>query len=292
MLPHPWIVLAEIINFLVLVALLQRFLYKPIMQAMEQRECSIADRLQSAEVREAEAQDERAQYKQLQADWAAETKDRQQQMQQQVAAEHTDSVEQGRAELEAQRAQWYAALHEEQKACLVNVRDRARSQLIQSIRAALNALADTTLEKQMVETFLLQLPSLGTSERDSLLAAVTHQPSQPHWVIRTTFPLEEALQNRLVKGIQSHLPAQVPSESFTFETDSDYSCGIALQTKGYKLAWNIEHYLNSLESQLTYALDQVPVLETNARRDARRKGGRASGQANGRDNIQHAVQHS
>jgi len=275
MLPQPWLVLAEIINFLVLVALLQRFLYKPIMQAMEQRECSIADRLQSAQVREAEAQEARAQYEQLQADWAAKTQDRQHQMQQQVAAERTDSIEQGRAELEAQRAQWHEALHQEQKACLVNLRDRARSQLIQSIRVALNTLADTTLEEQMVETFLHQLPSLSTSERDSLIAAVTQQQDiqqqdtqqqdtqqqdQPHWVILTTFPLEEALQSRLVKGIQSNLPAQVPFKSFTFKTRSDYPCGIELQIKGYKLAWNIEHYLNSLESQLTYALDQVPGL--------------------------------
>ena len=80
----------------------------------------------------------------------------------------------------------------------------------------------------MVETFLLQLPSLSTSERDSLLAAIAHPPNQPHWVIRTTFPLEETLQSRLVQGIQSNLPAQVPSESFTFETCSDYSCGIAI----------------------------------------------------------------
>ena len=231
MLPQPWLVLAEIINFLVLVALLQRFLYKPIMQAMEQRECSIADRLQSAQVREAEAQEARAQYEQLQADWAAKTKDRQHQMQQQVAAERTDSIEQVRAELEAQRAQWYEALHQEQKACLVNLRDRARSQLIQSIRVALNTLADTTLEEQMVETFLHQLPSLSTSERDSLIAAVIQQQDiqqqdtqqqdtqqqdiqqqdQPHWVILTTFPLEEALQSRLVKGIQSNLPLRCPS---------------------------------------------------------------------------------
>lgn len=260
MLPQPWIVLIEIINFLVLVVLLQRFLYKPIMRAMEQREHSIASRLQSAEVREAEAQTAHEQYKQLQADWAKKTKARQHQMQQQVEAERSDRLEQVRAELETQRAQWYEALHQEQKACLVNLRDRARSQLIQSIRAALSALANTTLEKQMVETFLHQLPGISASERDSLLTAVNRQQSAPNWTIRTTFPLKEALQTRLVKGIQSHLPPEVPFESFTFEIYPEYPCGIELRIEGYKLAWHLEHYLDSLESQLAYALDQVPVL--------------------------------
>ena len=56
MLPQPWIVLVEIINFLILVVLLQHFLYQPIMKTMAQREYSIAERLQSAERREQTAQ--------------------------------------------------------------------------------------------------------------------------------------------------------------------------------------------------------------------------------------------
>ncbi|MEN8446045.1 MAG: hypothetical protein ABG776_13640 [Cyanobacteria bacterium J06555_13] len=258
MLPQPWIVLIEIINFLVLVVLLQRFLYKPIMRAMEQRERSIRGRLQSAEVRETEAQAAREQYEQLQTDWAKAMKVRQHQMHQQLEAERTDSLEEVRAELETQRAQWYEALHQEQKACLVNLRDRARSQLIQSIRTALKALADTTLEQQMVETFLHQLPGLSASEQSALLTAVNLDA--PHWVIRTTFPLEDDLQARLVKGIQTYLASEVPFESFSFETYPEYPCGIELRIQGYKLAWHVEHYLNSLESQLAYTLDQVPVL--------------------------------
>lgn len=226
---------------------------------MAQRERSIADRLQSAEVREADAQATIEQYEQLQADWSGQTKARRHQLHQQIEAERTAQLEKARAALQTQQAQWDEALRQEQKACLVSLRDRARSQLIQSVRAALQTLANVTLEQQMVATFLTRLNNLMPSEVESLQTTMA-QDTLPQWTIRTTFPLESSLQNQLVAGIQAHLPTQVPSECFTFETYPAYPCGIELRTQGYKLAWHLEHYLDSLESKLAYSLDQVPVL--------------------------------
>ncbi len=260
MLIQPWIVLAEIFNFLILVAVLQRFLYKPIMRAMAQRERSISDRLQSAEAREAAAQTTVEQYEQLQADWSEQTKARQRTMHQQLEAERTTQLENARTALQTQQTRWNEALRQEQKACLVDLRDRARSQLIQSVRAALQTLANISLEQQMVAIFLTQLHSLIPADFESLQATVAQQEETPQWTIRTTFPLESSLQQQLVAGIQAHLPAQVPADAFTFETYPEYPCGIELRTHGYKLAWHLEHYLDSLESRLADALDPVPVL--------------------------------
>ena len=49
-------VLAQAINFLILVWLLKRFLYKPILHAIDEREKGIATQLAQAEAKEAEAQ--------------------------------------------------------------------------------------------------------------------------------------------------------------------------------------------------------------------------------------------
>jgi F-type H+-transporting ATPase subunit b len=264
MLINPWIVLAEIFNFLILVAVLQRFLYKPIMQAMAKREQSIAGQMRSAEARETEAQAHIQQYEQLQAQWDKQTEVRQRQMQQQVETEHADLLKQVRTELENQKTQWNAALRQEQKASLVELRDRARSQLIQTARSTLKTLANTTLEQQMVETFLRQLPTLLAADLDGnldvLKASVAAPNNVPEWTIRSAFPLDEPLKQRLVEGIQAQLAPQVPFDAFTFETDQDYSCGIELHNKGYKLAWNLDRYLNNLESKLADDLTPVPVF--------------------------------
>ena len=52
-------VFAQAINFLILVWLLKRFLYKPILHAIDEREKGIATQLAQAEAKEAEAQKDR-----------------------------------------------------------------------------------------------------------------------------------------------------------------------------------------------------------------------------------------
>src|ERR1700679_1486647 len=50
---------AQAINFLILVWLLKRFLYKPILHAIDEREKGIAAQLAEAEAKKAEAQKDR-----------------------------------------------------------------------------------------------------------------------------------------------------------------------------------------------------------------------------------------
>lgn len=260
MLIDPFIVLAEIFNFLILVAVLQKFLYKPVMKTMANREQSIADRLRAAEEREAEAQSTLERYQNLQTEWAKQTQSRRHQMHQQIEAERTDQLEQVRAELERQRTQWSEALRQEQKACLVNLRDRARSQLIQTVRAALETLANASLEKQMVEVFITHIGNLSADDVASLQAAVSRQNNAPQWTVRTAFPLDRQLQQQLIDSVQAQLAISTSADAFAFETYSDYPCGIELRTEGYKIAWHFEHYLNSMESRLAYDLEEVSVL--------------------------------
>ena len=52
-------VCAQAVNFLILVWLLKRFLYKPILHAIDEREKGIATQLAQAEAKVAEAQKER-----------------------------------------------------------------------------------------------------------------------------------------------------------------------------------------------------------------------------------------
>src|SRR5450432_2061894 len=55
-------VAAQAINFLILVWLLKRFLYKPILDAIDEREKGIAAQLAQAEAKKAEAQKEQGDF--------------------------------------------------------------------------------------------------------------------------------------------------------------------------------------------------------------------------------------
>ena len=55
-------VAAQVVNFLILVWLLKRFLYKPVLAAIDEREKRIATQLQDAEKKKAEALKEQAEF--------------------------------------------------------------------------------------------------------------------------------------------------------------------------------------------------------------------------------------
>ena len=55
-------VLAQVVNFLILVWLLKRFLYRPILDAIDAREKRIAKELADADAKKAEAQKERDEF--------------------------------------------------------------------------------------------------------------------------------------------------------------------------------------------------------------------------------------
>ena len=56
-------VIAQVLNFLILVWLLKHFLYKPILSAIDAREKKVADELADADAKEAEAQKEKEEFK-------------------------------------------------------------------------------------------------------------------------------------------------------------------------------------------------------------------------------------
>ena len=60
-------VIAQVINFLVLVVLLKRFLYKPILDAIDQREKRIASALAEADAQKVEAKKEREKFQEKNA---------------------------------------------------------------------------------------------------------------------------------------------------------------------------------------------------------------------------------
>ena len=55
-------VIAQILNFLILVWLLKRFLYKPILNAIDEREKKIASQLKDADNRESMAKKEQDEF--------------------------------------------------------------------------------------------------------------------------------------------------------------------------------------------------------------------------------------
>ncbi|MEM9452129.1 MAG: ATP F0F1 synthase subunit B [Cyanobacteria bacterium P01_E01_bin.6] len=253
MLIDPVIVLAQIINFLILVVLLKHFLYGPITRAMTQRQQTIVTQLEKAEQQQQKAQQEAARLHRLQQDFVAHQDQRMTQLRSQIEEQRRILSAKARAEIDAAKVRWYQGLEQEKSTVLRVLRQQTAYQLIQTVHQILTDLADTTLEQQIAHTFLQHLRQLSASEQDLLRTALSQSDDTPI-VIYSSFPLEEMTQQTLTQAVQALTEHSI--KSLQFNVDTELGCGILLKLPGYKLDWNLAAYLDRLEHTLAHILDQ------------------------------------
>jgi F-type H+-transporting ATPase subunit b len=249
-----WFTLAaQIVNFAILVFLLQRFLYGPIVRAMEQREENIASRLREAERKRAEADQEVADYRQQQEELKGQRERIAARAEEEVAEQRQQLLEQARDEVEQIEQRWHEAIKREQQQFLRALRDRASEQVVDMVRRVLVDLADADLEHQIIEVFIRQLREMGMQQRKEMSESI--QRSGGKVVIRSTYDIPDGLRKTVVAAIRDELFDGGDIQP-KFERTDELVCGVELRADGRRLAWTVENYLNGIEERVRAELDQ------------------------------------
>jgi F-type H+-transporting ATPase subunit b len=221
---------------------MKRFLYKPILNAIDAREKLIAKELADADAKKAEAQKERDEFQK-----------KNEEFEQQRAALLTKATNEAKAERlrlleEARKAA--DALSAKRQESLVNDAhnlNQAISRLTQKkvfaiTRKALTDLATTSLEERMGEVFDRHLRELN-GQAKSVLGEALKKNSQPA-LIRSTFELPAAQRSAIQNALNETFSAEI---HIRFVTSPDLVSGIELSANGQKVGWTIADYLASLE---------------------------------------------
>ena len=242
-------VIAQIVNFLVLVYLLKRFLYKPIIKAMDGREQRIAGRLEEADKREEEARQELEQYEQRNRELESKREALVNQMKEDVESQRKELVSQTRLQVDAVRTNWYEALEREKESFLQDLRERTGKHIYAVARRALKDLANVELEQQIARVFIERLRNLDEAEQMALKESV--QKSKREVTVISAFEILQETSQEIAKVLQEYLSDPV---NLRFETSPDLVCGIELKVLGRKIAWSIPDYLDGLETTLAEML--------------------------------------
>ena len=244
-------VAAQIVNFLILVALLKYFLYDRIIKAMDERQQHIAARLDEAERLRQEADAEAAVHRQKQHELEAKRAELLAQAKADADSQRQELLAKARQEVESLQDRWQQAIRDEKDAFLRDLRQRTSQQMLAMARHALRDLADAELEQQMLAAFLDKLQTLDAEAWEAM--AMTQQDAKQPLVIHSAFAVPQAARQRLQHLLQERLGEAV---TVRFETAPEVMCGIELQTDGQKIAWSLEHYLETLEESLAAVFDE------------------------------------
>lgn len=255
-------VIAQIINFLILVVLLKRFLYRPVMQAMDERTKAIADRQAEAERKQQEAEQEAAAYRTRTRDLESQRETMLAGIQQDVDVYRKDHIDRARDEIEAIRARWHETLLHEQHAFLQDLRQQSVRQIYAIARRVLKDLAEEELEHRIAETFITHLRGLSEKERQEI-SMLLQRPDQTV-VIRSAFEPAPDMRQRIIQSIRELDAAgrSAQERNVAFSTAPDLVCGIELKIGGYKIAWHVDDYLETLESQISKTLEEETGQDT------------------------------
>ncbi|ASK18069.1 MULTISPECIES: F0F1 ATP synthase subunit delta [unclassified Halomonas] len=232
-----WVtVLAQIANFLVLVWLLKRFLYKPILNGIDSREAEIAEQMGEAaraqQKAEAAEVDFVTQKQQLLADQTA----LEAQVRQEAEQKRNALLVEARETLEQERLDLQAHLAREQERFTTELYKASAETLYQLASRALHDLADERLEARIALHVISQLaPPLS----EELAAAASNAQGA---VVTTHAPLPEGARQE----VEAALQGLVPGLSLRFATDDSQSPGMVLRIGSIQLDWTVDSYTDEL----------------------------------------------
>lgn len=242
----------QIFNFLLLVVLLRLVLYKPIINAMNEREAKIAQRLKEAEEKRAEAEAEAEAYRQQRAELAERREALIDEAKNEAAARREELLSKARADAEAARQRWQQALEQEKTMFLRELRQRSGEQVLAIARRVLSEMADAELEERIVNIFIARLRAL----EDGDLAALRETASQAGetLVIRSAFPLDDDQKAALIEAVREAIGTGSEPQ---FTVAEGLIGGIELRIEGHEVRWSIASYLAELEK------DVLRLLQAN-----------------------------
>ena len=248
---------AQVLNFLILVWLLKRFLYKPILAAIDAREKRIADELADANAKKTEAEKERADFESKNKAFDDQRAALLGKATEEAKAERERLLDKARNDTESMRAAQASALQNDHKMLSGQIARLAAEEVLGIARKALADLATVSLEERMGEVFTRRLHEMKGKDKE--LLAVTLKSSPEPAIVRSAFDLPDnqkaAIQNALNETFSAEIRVR-------FETAKDTVCGIELTANGQKVGWSIDTYISALDRKVGGLLDAQSKQQT------------------------------
>jgi F-type H+-transporting ATPase subunit b len=228
----------EIINFLVLIWILKRFLYKPVLGVIARRRSEIEKTLADAEALQTNAEKMKQQYEGRLAEWEQERQQARDAMARELDAERARKMEEIQAALEQEQEKARVAETRRQTDTLHKMEETALAQGARFATRLLEQAAGPETEARLVEMVITELPRLPT-ERITALRNSYGKTAEPIEVV-SAFPLADDQRNRLEQALSSIADKKIPVR---FEQKSELLAGVCITVGTWILSANLRDEL-------------------------------------------------
>jgi len=246
-------VVAQALNFLILVWLMKRFLYKPILNAIDQREKRIAAELADAAAKEAEALKERDAFHLKNEEFEKQRAAMMSKATEEAQAERGRLLDEARKAADALTAKRRKASENEQRELHQTISLRTQQEVFAISRKVLADLSGTALEERLCAVFVDRLRQLDGKAKQALGEAL--KSSSAPATVRSVMELPAAQRSAIQNALNEVFSAEIQIQ---FETAASLIGGIELAANGQKVSWSVSDYLMSMEKAVNALLNEKP----------------------------------
>ncbi|HQN31195.1 MAG TPA: F0F1 ATP synthase subunit delta [Methanothrix soehngenii] len=251
---------AQVVNFALLVFLLKHFLYRPLLNLMEEREAAIVISQKAAESARREAQAEAESYRKKKEELSAVHEELLVKAKEEAKEFKADLMKKTRDEIEETRVEWLRNLQRQKGEFVRDLRRYSGQELYAISRRALQELADEDLEKQIINVFINRLSNLEEHERDTVEEFLRY-PEQLI-TVRSAYEIPREYQTKIRGSLAEQVGFDVRVQ---FEVEKDLICGIVMSAKNVEIAWSIAGYLESLEDDFSRWLEKRTLTQSGVK---------------------------
>ena len=234
---------AQIINFVILIWLMKRFLYHPILNAIDAREKNIVLELKNADEKKVQAQNEHDEFQKKNDDFDQNRVALFNKMNEEVKVERLRQLEEVRKDANALQIKRQESLESNTENFYKNIKHKTEKEVFEITRKVITDLSTTNLEKSICQKFLIRLEDLATEEKNDFVSSTKTDCT----FLRTSFNLADDQKISIQNSINESFITNIPLK---FETTPEIIGGIELVANGKKISWSINDYLKSMEQSL------------------------------------------
>lgn len=228
----------EIINFLVLLWILKRFLYQPVLDVIARRRKAIEAELEKAETMQQEAESLKAQYDGRVAEWETERRKSREQLSAELDQVRAQRLAELQTSLEEAREKARAADRRAQADHERAVEQQALRQAAAFSGRLLGQAAGPELEARLLELLIEELQTLSPEQRARLHEQWGEAPASIE--VSSAFDIDGAQRDRLQAALQELAGPGIPVD---FRQDPELMAGLRIVIGAWVLAANVRDEL-------------------------------------------------
>jgi F-type H+-transporting ATPase subunit b len=228
----------EVINFLVLLWLLKRFLYRPVLGVIAKRRESIAQQVEDARVLHREAGELKARFENRLSDWDQERQRALASLNREIEAERGRRLAAVDREIAAAEEKHRVLVKRQEAEAARQLEERAMEAAAGFAAKLLRVASGPELEQRLVQLVIEQFAALSDDERESLRHGLGN--GERTTVVASAYPLDAA-QRETLRGTLSGLAPECAE--CRFEEDANLLAGLRITVGSWRLGLNLQDEL-------------------------------------------------